>query len=143
MSGSSNPALAIEIFDGLYFIARQVPDPASPFPWSESYDGDFFSVSRSNDEISLVLRQTARNLQQLPSTADVVQDWKLMRVVGELDFELVGIIAKLSRLLATEKIPIFCVSTFNTDYILVKKKDFQSTLQTFDRNNIPWIHHHA
>ena len=55
--------------------------------------------------------------------------WKAFRIEGILDFSLIGILSKLSSILAEEEIGIFAVSTFNTDYILVKKENFEKALQ--------------
>ena len=55
-------------------------------------------------------------------------DWKAFRIQGVLDFSLIGILAKISTLLAENKIGIFAISTYNTDYILTKAKDYQRTL---------------
>lgn len=55
-------------------------------------------------------------------------DWKAFRIQGVLDFSLIGILAKISTLLAENKIGIFAISTYNTDYILTKEKDYQLAL---------------
>lgn len=50
--------------------------------------------------------------------------WKAFRIEGVLDFSLIGILSKISSILAENKIGIFAISTYNTDYILVKKENF-------------------
>lgn len=54
--------------------------------------------------------------------------WKGFRIQGILDFSLIGILSKISKILAENKIGIFAVSTYNTDYILVKKENFQRAM---------------
>ena len=54
--------------------------------------------------------------------------WKCFRIQGVLDFSLIGILSKLSAVLAENKIGIFAVSTYNTDYILVKEENFDRAL---------------
>ena len=54
---------------------------------------------------------------------EVEKDWQALEVVGPLDFTLTGILSKISTILADEKISIFAISTFDTDYILVKSKN--------------------
>ncbi|MBP3633731.1 MAG: ACT domain-containing protein [Oscillospiraceae bacterium] len=61
-------------------------------------------------------------------TTEREDGWKGFYIEGVLDFSLVGILAKLSGLLAEHKIGIFAVSTFNTDYILVKAENFDQAL---------------
>lgn len=55
--------------------------------------------------------------------------WRGIRIQGVLDFSLVGILSKLSGILAENQIGIFAVSTFNTDYILVKAEDFERAIR--------------
>lgn len=55
--------------------------------------------------------------------------WRAFRICGELDFSLIGILAKISKILAENAIGIFAVSTYNTDYILTKEKNFDKALQ--------------
>ena len=54
--------------------------------------------------------------------------WRAFRIEGVLDFSLIGILSKISAILAEAKIGIFAVSTFNTDYILVKAENFEKAL---------------
>lgn len=54
--------------------------------------------------------------------------WKGFRIQGVLDFSLIGILSKISGILAENNIGIFAVSTFNTDYILVKAENFERAL---------------
>ena len=81
----------------------------------------FFFVGRTDEEISLVC-ETSR----VPENTLAREDgWRAFRVEeGPLDFSLVGILARISAVLAENQIGIFAVSTFNTDYILVKKDNF-------------------
>ncbi len=78
----------------------------------------FWSVTRTDEELSVVLPE-----------ANVLEDWKSDRgwrglmVRGPLDFSLVGILAALTAALAAAGIPIFALSTFDTDYLLVKEQD--------------------
>lgn len=60
--------------------------------------------------------------------------WKAMRIEGVLDFSLIGIIAKISSILAENGIGIFVVSTFNTDYVLIKAERFEDALRLLSHN---------
>ena len=62
------------------------------------------------------------------NTTDRDDGWRAFRVMGTLDFSLTGILARLSAVLAENKIGIFAVSTFNTDYILTKRADFDRAI---------------
>lgn len=58
--------------------------------------------------------------------------WKAFRIQGNLDFSLIGILSEISGLLAKNEIGIFAISTFNTDYILTKKENYQKALDILD-----------
>ena len=65
----------------------------------------------------------------MPSETTAREDgWKGFRIEGVLDFSLIGILSKISTILAENKIGIFAVSTYNTDYILVKEENFERAL---------------
>ena len=85
---------------------------------------DFFFIGKTDEEISLVCKT-----EDTPKkTTDRDDDWKGFRIQGVLDFSLIGILSKLSGILAENNIGIFAVSTFNTDYILVKAEKFERAL---------------
>lgn len=85
---------------------------------------DFFFVGKTDEELSLVCRS-----EDTPEkTIECDNGWKGFRIEGVLDFSLIGILSKLSGILAEHKIGIFAVSTYNTDYILVKEENFEKTL---------------
>ncbi len=85
---------------------------------------DFYFVGKTDEEISLVCitEDTPEN------TTERDDGWKAFRIQGVLDFSLIGIISKISGILAGHKLGIFVVSTFNTDYILVKKENYEKAL---------------
>lgn len=73
--------------------------------------------AQTSEELSLVLPTT-----NVPSeTINREDGWKAIKIIGVLDFSMIGIIARISSLLAEESISIFALSTFNTDYILIKE----------------------
>ena len=87
-------------------------------------DADFCFVARTDEEISLVCKteDTPQN------TIERDDGWRGFRIQGVLDFSLIGILSKLSGILAANKIGIFAVSTYNTDYILVKEENYERAL---------------
>ncbi len=86
---------------------------------------DFYFVGKTDEEISLVC--TTEDVPENTSERD--DGWKAFRIQGVLDFSLIGILSKISSILADNKIGIFAISTFNTDYILVKKENYEKALQ--------------
>ena len=84
----------------------------------------FYFLGKTDEEVSLVCRT-----EDTPANTLAREDgWRGFRVAGVLDFSLTGILAKLSAVLAEQGIGIFAVSTYNTDYILVKKEDLGRAL---------------
>ena len=85
---------------------------------------DFYFIGKTDEEISLVCKT-----EHTPATAtERDEGWKAFRIEGILDFSLIGILSKLSAILAENKIAIFAVSTYNTDYILVKEENFTKSM---------------
>ena len=85
---------------------------------------EFCFVGKTDQELSLVCPQ-----DRAPRDALAREDgWRAFRVAGVLDFSLVGILARLSAALAAAGVGIFAVSTYNTDYILVKQDDLPRAL---------------
>lgn len=85
---------------------------------------EFYFIGRTDEEISLVCKT-----EDAPAeTAERDDGWKGFRIQGTLNFSLIGILSKLSGILAEHKIGIFAVSTYNTDYILVKEENFDRAL---------------
>ena len=69
-----------------------------------------------------------------PNPVERDDGWRGFRIQGVLDFSLIGILAKLSGILAEHRIGIFAVSTYNTDYILVKEENFDAALMALEKN---------
>ena len=91
-------------------------------------DSDFFFISRTDEEISLVCLT-----ENTPANATVRDDgWRGFRIQGTLDFSQIGILSKLSGILAQNEIGLFAVSTYNTDYILVKEENFEKAMKALD-----------
>ena len=87
-------------------------------------ESEFFFIGKTDEEISLVCR-TEDTPQE---TVERDDGWRGFRISGVLDFSLIGILSKLLGILAEKKIGIFAVSTYNTDYILVKEENFEKAL---------------
>lgn len=84
----------------------------------------FYFAAKTDEEISLVC-PTESTPENTLSRED---GWKAFRIEGVLEFSLVGILSKIAALLAENQISIFAVSTFNTDYILIKEENYERAL---------------
>ena len=87
--------------------------------------GEFWFAAKTDEELSLVC-QSECTPEDAPECSG---GWRAMRIEGVLDFSLVGILAGISDVLARAEIGIFAVSTYNTDYILVKSADLARAVQ--------------
>ena len=101
-----------------------------------NFFSEFCFTGKTDEENSLVCLS-----EDVPENVLEVDDgWKMFRIEGVLDFSLVGILSKISSILAENKIGIFAVSTFNTDYILVKEENYDKALSLLEREGyeIAW-----
>lgn len=86
---------------------------------------EFTFFSKTDEEISYVCPTVAIP----PNPLKVEKGWRGMRVKGVLDFSLIGILSKISTLLAQGNVGIFVISTYDTDYIFVKENDLEHSIE--------------
>ena len=114
--------------DGVNMKLKRIPYGLTVCKVEDIYavdmDSDFYFLGKTDEEISLVCRT-----EDTPSlTIERDDGWRGFRIQGILDFSLIGILSKLSGILSEHEIGIFAVSTYNTDYILVKEENFERAL---------------
>lgn len=94
------------------------------------YSDEFCFIGKTDEELSLVC-----STKLVPeNTIECDNGWKGFRIEGILDFSLIGILSKISTLLAENKIGIFAVSTYNTDYIFAKEENFEKAINVLKNN---------
>jgi hypothetical protein len=120
-NGMNHTNLTLSLLSDTFAICRLGPEADIP---SWSLAGDFFSVTRTREELSLVCRQ-----EMVPEGTRCEKDFRSIKVEGPLDFALVGILASLTEALAQEEISILAISTFDTDYLLVKEAQVDRAVQ--------------
>ena len=109
----------LSVLKGRFNILRLEKDSKVP---SEVFESDFVSITQTPDELSVVFRES--NVQSsIPSGIRAERGWSCLKVEGPLDFGLTGILAGISSILAENGVSIFAVSTYDTDYILVRETD--------------------
>ena len=106
--------LKLSILENHFTIHRFLPNHEIP---NKIYKSEFYSISKTEEELSVVCSSSI----QLNSEKSEM-DWSCIKVIGPLDFSLTGILANISVVLAEAKISIFAISTFDTDYILIKSE---------------------
>jgi hypothetical protein len=117
--------LVLSVLEETFSIHRLAPDASLPEAVSEC---DFYSLSKTTDELSLVCPEHIAVKSEKSNP-----DWKCLKVAGPLDFELTGILAGITEVLAKEKLSVFAISTFDTDYILIKKQGLTAAISALQR----------
>ena len=107
--------LNLSLLPNRYAICRlsseaPIPDWAGP--------DDFLSITRTADELSIVCAEAG-----IPDGVKCDRGWRCLKVAGPLDLSLTGVLASLANPLAEARINIFAISTFDTDYLLVKAEN--------------------
>ncbi len=116
----TNEKLTFLLLKDRYAVCRldstaEIPDLAE--------GGEFCSITKTPDELSVVCSE-----DNLPMGAKCEKGWRVLKIQGLLDFALTGILASAAVILANQKISIFALSTFNTDYILVKEEQINNAI---------------
>ena len=116
------PGLMLDPVPGSYAICRLAPGDSLP-PWV--VNGTFFSVTRTPTELSVVC-----DVADVPSGVKAEGPWSALAVRGPLDLNITGVLAGLATPLATAGISIFVVSTYDTDYVLVRNHDVDRAVRS-------------
>ena len=124
--------LNLKIFDGSFSIHRLSPKNEIPI---QIYQGQFFSITKTDEEISVVCSSSVYLDSESSET-----DWSCIKVLGPLDFSLTGILADISAILAKAEISIFAISTFDTDYILIKSEKLQAAKKALQQAEYDFEH---
>ena len=111
--------MTLELFPETLAVCRLSADADYP-TW---LGGGFRSVTRTPDELSVVC-----DARRVPEEVQAEGNWRYLRVAGTLEFHLTGILASLTAPLAEAKINVFALSTFDTDYLLVKGQSLEAAL---------------
>lgn len=111
--------IRMKLLNGIYGVARldsgmEIPD------WAK---GEFTSITSTPDELSVTCSE-----EYIPEKVRCESGWRVLKVIGPLDFSLVGILSRISGIMAKEGISIFAISTFDTDYILVKDEKIEAAV---------------
>ncbi len=105
-------------------IARLDPQDLQMSVPAALWQDSFWGLMRTEEELSLV------GSSEVLRVCDRCEPgWRALQVVGPLDFALTGILASLASPLAAAQISIFAISTFDTDYVLIKESDLQQAIQ--------------
>ncbi|MEX1020492.1 MAG: ACT domain-containing protein [Litorilinea sp.] len=109
------PRLVVSALDGEFCICRLAP--SAPIPAWAAQPG-WVAITRTTEELSIVC-PTSRLPEHMEQNIKVNRGWRCLQVAGPLDLNATGILARLSATLAEANIPLFAISTYDTDYLLV------------------------
>jgi len=117
-------ALTLEVLGERFSIHRFSETNNIP---SEVFRSDFFSICKTYEELSIVCPSSLEL-----NSENSNNDWICIKVIGPLDFNLTGNLAKLSGVLAKAQISIFALSTYDTDYILIKSRKVKEAIEALE-----------
>ena len=111
---------------GTFAVVRVAPDAALP-PWTA--EGEFTSITRTRDELSVVCPE-----QNVPENLRTGPRWLCFKLEGPFAFSQTGVLLSFIEPLSNNGIPIFAISTYDTDYVLVEEESAAVTLDTLQRS---------
>lgn len=120
--------MKMRILEGKFAVCRLDAEECIP-TWIPTKS--FYSITRTDEELSVVCLD-----HNIPVEIKCEREWRILKIEGPLDFSLIGILSKISTLLADKKIPIFAVSTYDTDYVMVKDESLKNAIETLFNNEI-------
>jgi len=120
-----NPSIALQLSELKLAICWLPPDASLP-SWIK--EKEFISVTRTRDELSIICGEN-----QVPADIKADRNWRMIKVSGPLDFALTGVLAALLNPLADAGIAIFALSTFETDYLLLKEENLDRAIGILGR----------
>ncbi len=122
----------LKVLEDKYKVVKLKPNENIPIEVLSKEE--IYSITRTDEELSIVVNKDV-NIK-----SDIIEDsWRIIKIVGTLDFSLIGILSKISTILANANISIFALSTYNTDYILVKDDKIKQAIKVLEENNYKFI----
>lgn len=120
--------IEFEILSGAFSVCKLNPTEQIPAWLSKS---SFSSITKTVDELSIVCEQGL-----VPTDVEAERDWVGLRIVGTIAFSQTGVISSITSPLAEAKISVFAISTFNTDYLFIKKENQEEAIITLKSNGL-------
>ncbi len=123
---SQRPRLPLEVLPDTLAVCRLAPDAAVP-SWAANASR-FITISRTPEELSITAVQAA-----VPSEVRCERSYRALRVRGQLPLDLIGVLAAIADPLADAGLSIFAISTFETDYVLIRAGDLDVAVRTLEQ----------
>ena len=120
------PSLPLELLPQSLAVCRLAPDADRP-AWANA-SASFLTMSRTPEELSITAEQRV-----IPAEVPCERGYRALRVKGPLPLDLIGILASIAEPLADAGISIFAISTYDTDYVLIKAADLEAARRALER----------
>ncbi len=117
----------LQLLDELFNIHSFTPETSIP---TQVFDAKIYFIGKTYDELSIVVPSYIAI-----DSLEVESDWRALEVMGPLGFSLTGILSNISGVLANNDISIFAISTFDTDYILLKNDNVNKAIRALREND--------
>lgn len=117
------------ILNGLYAVCSLETNAHVPAWLAKS---DFHSLTRTGDELSMVCRQ---DIIEFEKGMSIDKGWRILKIKGPLDLSQTGIISSIAGILSQSHIPVFVVSAYQTDYVLIKENHLKSARDALNKND--------
>jgi len=123
--------MKLKILDDFYSVCKlpfnsQVPSWAS--------EGKFYTITKTDEELSIVCESV-----YIPEGVEKEGNWKIIEIIGPLDFSQIGIIHRISAVFKDARVSIFVISTFNTDYLMFKANFENKIVEVLKKNNYEFV----
>ncbi|TFK41858.1 ACT domain-containing protein [Crucibulum laeve] len=133
---SSSSSLHLQVLSEPFFVVQLQPGQEVPpciLKDLTGGKGGFFSVTRTKDEISLV----GESYKWMPASYKEQSTWMCIKILGPMEHSLTGIMADFTAPLKEAKVPVFALSTWNTDYVLVPTEMLSDAIRVLERDG--WV----
>jgi len=125
----TDPRLTLSVSTETLAVCRLEKD--APIPdWALA--GSFVSITRTSDELSIVAPQA-----DIPDDTKCLRGWRCLKLEGPFDLSSIGVLASLTSPLAQAGVSVLALSTFETDYLLVKKEDLEQAIRVLSEAGYP------
>ena len=121
-------SLTLSVLSDRLAVCRLAPLNPGESPPVWAYVGDLVSITHTADELSVVCDEDA-----VPADVTSESGWRCLKAHGPFEFSMVGVLASLTGPLAEAGISIFALSTYDTDYLLVKEEDLENAVDVLSR----------
>jgi hypothetical protein len=124
---AKSSTLTLDLLEGNFVICRLSPSSTLP---SWAFAGPFISITKTDDELSIITIDDNR----LPKDIKYERNWKCFKFKGPFPFDMTGVLASILQPLAKAEIGILAVSTFDTDYVMIKDKYLEIAVDILKQN---------